>query len=80
MIVKYDTTILQSKTCTKVAILIQDVVKYLDKDGRKSKKQKKEILQGMHSYLMQWSTAQHLQDKYFMNPSHGRSKPYIDNK
>tara|TARA_Y100000310_G_C20661664_1_gene805141 strand:- start:1928 stop:2158 length:231 start_codon:yes stop_codon:yes gene_type:complete len=74
MTVRYDTTILQSKTCTKVATLLKEVTTYINKDGRKSKKDKKIVLEGIRSYLMQWATAQHLSDKYFMNPSHGRSK------
>lgn len=59
MIVRYDTTILQSKTCTKVATLLKEVITYINKDGRKSKKDKKIIVEGIRNYLMQWVTAQH---------------------
>ena len=33
---KYDTTVLQSKTCMNVAILCQKALNYLDMDGRLS--------------------------------------------
>jgi hypothetical protein len=54
---KYDTTILQSKTCMNVAILCQKVLNYLVSDGRKKKTEKQELKSELCGFLVEYYRA-----------------------